>query len=263
MAATIGVTGQVTAASGTWNTLLARMSPASVTLTQTGGEADSTEFASSPPAIPRSYLPGLRTFGVSLEAYSATPVLGVTGGLAYAGAQYDTNIFDWELTLNQQVQETTDFAISAAWRTFTNGLQDWMGAYSGFIDGTTAIDNITEAAAAPTLGALTLTISSGNTLAGTVFTRSLSAAIRVDDRNIVRQEFRGSSNLTVVGTDAVLAANSGTMVVLPSGTMVITAATGRTYTGAFIPTSLNIRVAQGEITRIRASGQGTGALTIA
>lgn len=263
MAATIGVTGQVTAASGTWITLLARMSPASVTLTQTGGEADSTEFAGSPPAIPRSYLPNLRTFGVSIEAYSATPVMGVTGGIAYAGSQYDTNIFDWELTLNQQVQETTDFNISSAWRTFDDGLQDWMGAYSGFIDSSTAIDNITEVTASPTLGTLTLTISSGNTMAGTVFTRSLSAAVRVDDRNIVRYEFRGSSNLTVVGSDAVIAANSGTMVALPGGEMVITAASGRTYTGTVIPTSLNIRVAQGEITRIRATGQGTGALVIA
>jgi len=263
MAATIGVTGQVTAASGTWNTLLARMSPASVTLTETGGEAETTEFAGSPPVIPRTYVPGLRTFGVSIEAYSLTPVLGVTGAMSYADSEYDTNIFDWELTVNQQVQETTDFNISSAWRTFDDGLQDWMGSYSGFIDGTTAIDHITEAVAAPATGTILLTISSTNTLGGEVFTRSLSAAIRVDDRNIVRYEFRGTSNLDVNGPDAMLADNSGTMVALPGGAMVITAATGRTYTGTVIPTSLNIRVAQGEITRIRATGQGTGALVIA
>jgi hypothetical protein len=262
MAATIGVTGLVTAASGTWNTLLSRLSVATFTLNEVGGEFDSTEFGSASGIVPRQYLPSLRTATVTLEGFSATPVVGVTGNIALASG-YDVNMFDWDMTINQAAVETTDFNISAAWRTYTPGLQDWSGTTAGFIDGTTAISNITEVTAAPTKDTLTCTISSGNTLSGSVFTRGLNAAVQVADRNIVRYEYRGDSDLTVVGTDAILAANSGTMASLAAGSMVLTAVTSRTYTGSFVPTSFNIRVAQGELTRIRATGQLTGALSIA
>lgn len=261
MAATVGITGLITGASGTWNTLLARMSPAAFTLTESGQEFDKTEFASASGVIPRGWSPGLRTFGVTVEAFSATPVTGITGTLS--GTDYATNPFEWDMTINQAALDVTDFGVSSAWRAFAPGLQDWSGSFSAFIDGTTAISSITAGGASPTLAAATFTISSGNTLAGNIFTRALSGVVAVGDRNIVRYEYRGDSNLTVAGTDAILAANSGTMVALPSSSLVMTAATGRTYTGSVIPTSIQITVRQGELTRIRAVGQGTSSLVIA
>jgi len=261
MAASVGVTGLVAAASGTWNALLARQSVASFTLNLTGAEFDSTEFANTSGIVPRQWLPGLRSATVSLEAFSATPVLGVVGNAA--SMNYATNIFEWDMTIAQAALDVTDFAITNAWRSFSPGLQDWQGSYSGFVDATTAIANITEATASPTMAAATFTISSGNTLAGNILTRGGGVTVAVGDRNIVRYEYRGDNELTIVGTDALITANSGTMASLAAGTLVLSATASRTYTGSFIPTSIQVRVAQGELTRIRATGQLTGALTIA
>jgi len=261
MAASVGITGLVAAASGTWNALLSRQSVASFTLNFTGAEFDSTEFGSTSGIIPRQWLPGLRSATVNLEAFSATPVLGVVGNAT--GMDYATNIFEWDMTLAQAVLDVTDFSITNAWRQFAPGLQDWQGSFSGFIDATTAIANITAASASPTMAAATFTISSGNTLAGNILTRGGGATVAVGDRNIVRYEYRGDNELTVVGTDAILTANSGTMAALAAGSLTLSATASRTYVGSFIPTSFQIRVAQGELTRIRATGQLTGALTIA
>lgn len=270
MAALVGINGAVTAASGTWNGIIALFSPMSANLQLVGGEFDTTEFNTIAARIPRSFLPALRTATVTLEGYSATPIAGIVGSVT--GADYVTNLFEWDMTIAQAALDVTDFsAYSAtagltAWRSFAPGLQDWQGSYSGFVDDTTVITNITPSSGSPTLATATFTISSGNTFVGSILTRGGSVGISVGDRSVVRYDYRGSSNVTIAGTDAMLPANSGAMVAMPAGSMTISAkntATVRTYVGSFIPTSFNIRVAVGELTRIRATGQLTGALTIA
>jgi hypothetical protein len=270
MAALVGINGAVTAASGTWSSILALFSPMSAQLQFVGGEFDTTEFMATAAArIPRSFLPALRTATVTIEAYSATPITGIVGSVS--GTDYATNMFEWEMTISQAALDVTDFsAYSAtagltAWRSFAPGLQDWQGSYAGFVDDTTIITNITASSAAPSLAAATFTVSSGNTLGGNILTRGGSVGISIGDRSVVRYEYRGSSDVAVVGSANVLPANA-TMVAMPAGSMTISAkntSTVRTYIGSFIPTSFNIRVGVGELTRIRATGQLTGALAIA
>lgn len=260
MAASIGVQGQVVSWAGTFNSaMLALFKPAAFTITQQAQEFDTTGYNSSNQAIASDYLKGLRQWSGSIEGFNATPVNGVAASIS--GTAYSANARAWGIDIECDAKDTTAWSVTNYWRTFKPGLQRWSGFYECLVDDTTATTPVlgsADATAEPL--SATFTLVSGNTWAGSIFTTGAQITSRVGDMNVVRYTFRGSSNLTVAGSAAFVPANSGTMVAMVAGSLILEADDGVTYTGSAFPTRLSVGVAVGDVTRCSVSLQGTGAI---
>lgn len=260
MAATIGKASLVTSWAGTVNAaLLANFSPMKFSILMNGQEIDITEYAAS--LVPRTHQSGLRDWEVVMEGFNAAAVSGNVGNVS--GTDYAVALNNWNMTIGCAAVPVTNWtSLSAGWQTFLPGLQEWSGSYGGFVDGTTAIPAVMEYATSADASAL-FTISSGNTLGGTIRTTRVSIDSEVSAANTMSASFRGIGHLTTTGSDALLDANTGTMVDFVAGELVLTAATGRTYTGDAFPVGISVTSRLGDATRMTVRARGTGALTIA
>jgi len=261
MAASIGVQGQVVSWAGTFNSAMLQLfKPAAFTITQQAQEFDTTGYNSTNDIVASSYLRGLRQWSGTIEGFNATPISGVAASIS--GTAYSTNARAWGIDIECDAKDTTAWTVTDSWRTFKPGLQRWSGFYECLVDDTTVTEPVLgNSGGAPEepLSA-TFTLVSGNTWAGSIFTTGVQITSRVGDMNVIRHTFRGSSNLTVAGSAAFLPANSGTMVAMVAGSLILEADSGVTYTGNAFPTRLSVAVGVGDVTRCSVSLQGTAAL---
>ena len=262
MAALTGITGALTSwGSGSIHAQLAATGtqPASFTLNLEGEDFDVTAFES---AGVGQHIKGLQGWSFDATAQLKVPDHGALGLVTYT-AGYTTNLNAWTLDVQRAEFDVTAFA--ATEKAYIPGKYDWGGSFAGFLDGTTALVAVNNGSE-PATGTFKYQEKGGtdNTWSGSIFTTSANVSVSPQAVNAVSYNFRGTGALT----QSTPSAGAG---VLPNGaialtaaeTVVLTASSGRTYTGSAFWTMIGLNVGVGQATVLRMRGRGTGALTIA
>jgi len=203
----------------------------------------------------------LRTVTGTIDGLLPTPEIGNAGAVAYSDG-YAANVQSWSMNINVAAVDTTAFGgsgLSTRYRTFIPGNYEWSGTYSAIVDDATKLEEAGE----DTAGAATFTLSSGDTLAGNIYTTQLSAPLTINGLAVATYSFRGSGALTAVGTNNIITA--GAPIALPSASTLTfqyaeNNTDGEMEVSAFW-TSLGVTVTPGDMTRVQVGWQGTGAVT--
>ena len=118
---------------------------------------------------------------------------GSAGAVAFtAGA--DDDIFEWSVDYAVPVQNVTSFDDGTAARFISQGITEWSGSYSRYID--SAASPWSEAPG--TTGSATLTALSAATYAGTIIVTGVSTSVAKTGGAIVQNvTFQGDSTLTI------------------------------------------------------------------
>lgn len=206
-----------------------------------------------------------------------TPASGYSGSVAWDAGEYATNVREWALNVNYGEKETTAFddaGTGILFKTFIPLLASWDGSFAGYIDDTTALAKPTAAGiAAANFAALTLKLldqggSADDTLVGDAITTAVSADLGVETGGDFSYTFGGSGQLTAAGVNygenssGVFDDSTGVLVTPSAGSLVLTSAASRTYTGNAFPVGLSWRVGVTSGAELVIRFRGTGALTI-
>lgn len=268
MAYTYGTTGSVVSWAGTGNSALVTSgsAPAAFVLNISAREDDITPLTASG-AVFREYTIGLGEWSGSIETRPNPAKYGSGGNLTGSGP-YLTNVQSWRLRLDAgPVQKITGFdASGVTHQSYAPSLWNWGGTYTAGVDSSTAI-------VAPSATAATLTFklienaSADHTLSGSAMVRQIGIPVRVGNVTIATFEFRGTGALTAAGTSGTGVGNpffaAGTIGAPATGSLVLQAATNRTYTGDAFPENVEINCVVDELITAKIGFRGTGALTIA
>lgn len=275
MAVTTGITGLVRASNAEGTDLASiigeadgdpagTISPYSASLAVTHPVLDTTAFGSS--IVSRSKILGLGSWTGNIVGHWHTGAFSAgIGSLVSLQTSYDLNIQGYNLTITSDALQYK--VLGDSWFANAPGLVTWNATIDALIDSTTAVSL---GAAGDTGETVTLTIDDDTagtgtnpSFTGTCVISSVSPNVVQGDLNRVSITIEGTGDLTsVVGND-----NGYTVfpagVVGPSAAteIVVTAATGRTYTGDFLWNSISLRASPGELVDVTIAGVGTGALT--
>lgn len=261
MAATVGISGLVTSWAGTGNTQLigAGCDPMRFSLDMVGDEADSTALAAS--LVQATYLKGLRSWSGSMSGRRSTASIGSAGSVTFSPG-YTANIKSFEVVFECDQFDATilgSSATSARWREFLPGLIRVSGSYETYIDGTTAL--------APPAGGsepapMTLALGSSESFAFSAFATRAAAAVATNAINTAAYSFRGSGDVTTTASGDAMVFDAGSSIATPGiGSLVLQAATSRTYTGDAFWRRIRISNPVDQLVTIDIDFQGTGALT--
>lgn len=261
MAIANGATGLVTSWAGTGNSQLISTgnSPMRFRLSTNADEFDSTAFAAS--LVARTYLKGMRQWGGTIEGRRPTAITGAGSSVSFS-AGYVINMQEFDITLRASETDVTpmgDADTQALWSTHIPGIIEIEASWTSKVDDTTAVTapaNSSEPATA------TFTISSGVTIACSGFTTSQEIDAEPGRPPIVAYTMRGSGNITTVGATNILTAAAAVPIPV-AGSLVLQAATGRTYTGDAFWTEVNLRSASREQVLQSVTFRGTGDLAYA
>lgn len=255
MAAITGITGAVTSWTNNTQLISTGSKPMQFSLDVDCDEHDVTAFDTTGA---QAYIKGLRSWGGSFTAQLATPAIGALGLVTFS-AGYVVNLNAFSVNIACAEHEVTAFA--ATEKAYIPGMFNWSGTFGGFLDGTTAATlpgNSNEPATGTflyqELGA------TDNTLAGSIFTTRLGIGVSPTAPNSVNYSFRGSGALTQSSTSVGIIPD-GALAVPTVGELVLTASTGRTFTGNAFWTGIAIAVSVGAPTVLTGTFRGTGALT--
>jgi hypothetical protein len=233
---------------------------------------DATVFASGLKS--RAVRSGLGAWEVEITARfpRSTPKGGNEGLITFA-AGYVLHLGDYTLNLDWGAVEITEKAATAVvWKAFRPRHLQWSGTYQVLADSGTGLSLPTAATTAPSAATFKVTEEGGtdNAFTGSIRTESLGVGITIGNRVEGDYAFSGSGDLTVVGSSNMLPAGA---LALPDWdndsdgvadrSLVITAASGRTYTGNAYLRSLSVSVPTANMIEVRAIAQGSGALTVA
>lgn len=260
MAAVTGITGAVTSWAGAQNTqLIATGSePSSFTLNFEGQEFDTTTFSS---AGVSSFIKGLSAWSGQIVQQLKTPATGDLGLVTFS-AGYAANLNAWDMAVDVPALEVTAFGATV--RSYIPGKLSWGGSFGGYLDGTTVatmVGNSNE----PATGTFKLREAGAvdDTLAGSIFTTRADLNASPEAVNAVSYTFRGSGNLTQSTPSAGTTVFPTGVVARPTvGSLVLTASTGRTFTGDAFWTRVAISQVVNQLVTVTIDFQGTGALTI-
>ena len=206
----------------------------------------------------------LRTITGTLDGLLPVPEIGNAGAVAFdTGTEgYDANVQSWSMNINVAAVDTTAFGgsgVDTRYRTFIPGNYEWSGTFSAIIDDAEALHQAGEDGAVDA----TFTLSSGDTLAGAIYTTQLGAPLTINGLAIVNYSFRGSGALTAVGTNNIITAGAG--IALPSALTLTFEYADNTTPGEFEVSafwnSLSVTVSPGDMTRVQVGWQGSGAVT--
>jgi hypothetical protein len=266
--------GTVTSWAGNNNTNLIdnASAPPEFTLAVNSDSFPTTAFGS---VTAEDFANGLYSWTASI-ASRLEPFSAGGGGLVTYADGYTDNVKAWSMTMNWAALESTVFDSAGTStiesKSFTPGLLNWSGTYTAILDDTTAL-SLPEPG---TRGTATFKIvedgANDQTLAGTVITTSVSAPVRVGRLSEVSIGYQGAGALTAAGTggstwannffDYWIANNSGVLQIPATGELVLTAHSGRTYTGDAFPSSIALNVAVGQPVTVNITAQGSGDLAI-
>lgn len=268
---TLGLEGIVTSWAGTANTvLIGAIGEHTCNISVDGGTADRTQYVASLSSM--AYGPGLRSWNGSIKGRyigAGTAQVGYLGAVTYASG-YTYHVQDWSAGIKAKSLDITAYdasATAAGWRQFRPGLLSIDGRYNALVDSANAI--VMPTAPGTASAAATFTLTTGVTLAGNILPSQIGVVIPVGDLNKVAYSWVMDGALTAAGSNNIFAAGavglpdwdaSGTDGV-PDTTLVVQAASGRTYTGAAFWTSINIDHKPGSYIDVTVNFQGSGALT--
>jgi hypothetical protein len=262
VAASVGYSGIVTSWASNTQLIATGAAPASFTLTESADSFPSTVMGAS--LLANSNLKGLRSWTVGIEAIRPGSPAGQTGHTATVAFApgYVANCTAFDINFQAAAFESTIMGASDTtnrWKQFLPGLISWSGSYTALVDDTTAT---VSPAGTSEPATMTLTVSTGLSFAGSVFTTGATRSVNTQGISTIDYTFVGSGNVTVTGATLPFAAASSIAIPAP-GSLVLTAASGRTFTGSAFWTGVRMRTpVAGQITT-SITAQGSGALTIA
>ena len=273
MAIVTAATGLVTSWAGTPNTALvgsSNSSPAEFTLNLNAPEADVTAFVSGG-VNSRSYLSTLIDWSGTIKCQMKPATIGSAGNITFAGMPQVTganiNVGGWTLDLSAYTSPpVTAMAASApTYQAFIPGIYDWKASVKAWLDGTTPI-------VAPGGGAVSIALKvaeDGATdpgFTGNGFATQVGVPVKVGEVTELSYAIRGTGDLTAVAGASTWSAwwfAAGAIALPAAGSLVLQAATGRTYTGSAFWKSLKITCMLDEPVTLEIGFQGSGTLTIA
>lgn len=259
----VGLTGAVTSwgSSTTITDYLAKagMRANQATVYLEGEDIDTTAFADIGVG---TAIKGLVGAYAEWEGHLFAPQHGATGLVTFA-AGYTTNLNSYTIDVEgSEFQGTAFGASNQAW--FPGGFK-WGGSFSGFLDDTTALV-APQNASEPATGTFKIDerTTTDATLSGSIFTTRAQAGISPSALNTVSYNFRGSGALTAsTPTTGVNVFPTGALAVAAPASLVITASTGRTFTGSAFWTRISLTVGVGQSVRMRVRARCAGTFVIA
>jgi hypothetical protein len=230
------------------------VAPYAFTLDVPNGLAVTTAMPTVPPAIVRTAIPTAYSWGGSITCRAPfTAASGTSGSVVWATddpVRYDTAIREWSLDISWGEKDVTAFTgVNVVAKTWIPLLASWRGSFVGFLDDTVP----TTLPCVPgytTLGSLELQLqdtTTDDTLTGQAIVTQLSAAAGVEGTGDVTYSFEGTGQLTAAGVayavdNSGIFAAAGTIITPTAGSLVLTAAAGKTFTGNAFPTRVSWRV---------------------
>jgi hypothetical protein len=206
---------------------------------------------------------------------AASP-LGITSLITYASG-YVKHVTAFNIGIEfAEFDATATTGAVGNWRAFRpKGTGRFNGSYTCLADNATppTLPSSATAAAAATFK-LAEDGASDPTLAGNITTPKLTQTVRIGDESVCVYTFTGSGDLTQTAGTALpgLTAASGAIVKpmwdlnsdgTADNTCVLTVASGRTYTGPFFWTRLNLAWAMDQPVRVTGTLRLAGSLTVA
>lgn len=264
MAAITGIEGAVTSWAGTQNSHLisSGTKPADFTLRIEAGEHDVTGFGDA--GIAAMIKETVYQWSGTIRAQLVAPASGTLGLVTFA-AGYTANLNAWDMAVECAASNpATSFGNTA--HVFLPTVMRWGGSFSGSLDGTTAL--LIPAASSSEPGSATFKYqergADDNALSGDVFTTRVEASVPHASLATVSYTYRGTGALTqsTPSTGAGIFP-AGAIARPTAGSLVLTAATGRTYTGSAFWTRVALGVSLGQAVSVDIDFQGTGPLVIA
>lgn len=217
---------------------------------------DTTAFASGLTSATSIADIGSWTGTINMRFPNPTAKTGA-GGLVTFSNGYAVLVDQWSMNIAVAALDATSFASTPpTWRSFIPGLISASGSYAGGVDSSTAL---TMGASGSATFRLSDESGTDNTLAASIFYTGINPSIPVGGRNAVAHNYQVSGAITAAGDTPLFP--SGALGTPDTTEIVVTAASGRTYTGFCFLTSLAASVAIGSAIDITVGIQGTGALT--
>lgn len=262
MAATVGLTGQVTSwgAGGSFTALmLALLKPATFSVEMSADELDTTGYNAGAATV-MSKIQGLRGWSGSFSGPLAVPTNGILGLVATAGTGYVKNAKSWNFSMRCSPLETTAWPLTAVGgRTFSPSLVEWGGSFDCLVDDTTVLT--VPGAEVLSTDTLTLTLGTGVTLAGKAFTSAASVGSSVGGLQEVSYTFVGTGEVTSVGSTNIIPAASSIATPVAGTIELGLYSTTRKLSGSAFWTEISVRVSPDGVNQCTVSFQGSGALT--
>ncbi len=253
-----GIEGVVTswsnAPADTFNAvLLSKISPAQASLQIVSPEVDVTPLGASVAAA----FPGLASWSGNISGRAfASPRLGNQGLLTYSAGGYALHVDSLAVRIRAGEYDITEMnATPPQWSRFCPGHSMWSASVRAMIDSATAIplphmsSTTTSDTSLPTV---TFQYGTGSdaTLAGTGMITRVSPTIRVGSQSFVEFELRGTGVLAAAGAGSIFGtynfgrpgwdAGSSAPTATTDPKLVVTAVSGRTYTGCAFWNSIDL-----------------------
>jgi len=279
---TVGIEGLVTswgtAGADVYQLINAGIAPFKFSIQVSSDVLDVTAFAAG--LTSKANRAGLATWSGTITGRypQATKKLGNSGSVTFAGG-YAQHVRSWELELAADALDITEMSGSAVtWRAFRPGLIGWSGSYEARVDSATAVNLPTLASGSS--GAATFKISeegtTDNAFAGNIIVPELGVDVEVSALNTARYSFTGDGTLsnTYASTLGLLSASASPYTVTtpswdtngdgtPDVSLVLQAASGRTFTGPAFWKSLRVSCPVDGLIEVSVGVQGAGALVLA
>jgi hypothetical protein len=259
MAAVTGINGAVTSWANNTHLISTGSKPFSFNLTMEGDNLDSTSFSS---AGVGEAIKGLTGWYVEMEGWTVLPCEG-SAGLVTFTAGYTTLLDSWELEVQGTEYASTAFGDTV--RKHVPGGFKWGGSFAGKMDDTTAAAAISNASE-PATGTFKYQErgATDNALSGSIFTYGAQFGVTPNALNSASYQFQGSGALTqsnpATGEGII---PDGALAVATPGSLVLTASSGRTFTGSAFWTRIAVSCRVGELVRVRLRARGSDSLSIA
>jgi hypothetical protein len=224
----------------------------------------------------RKHRTGLRSWTGSISALfpKTSRKIGAEGIVTYASG-YVQHVDGWTLNLSWPALDITELGSAPTWRSFRPGkIGTFTGSYTGRVDSATALalpTPWTSSSAAATFK-LTEEGATDNQVTCNIIVTGVDYSVPVGEDGLQTYTVNfaidgdltivGSSNFLpsgTVGTPAWDANGDGT----PDREIVVTLATGRTFTSNAFISGLTVNVPAGDLITVEATVQGAGAVTVA
>lgn len=259
--------GAVTSWAGTANGILIAGGalPAAYTLSIDADEFDQTGFASGGQSF-MSYIKGLNSWTADITMRLGIPQIGNKGLFDTASATGVLHSRAWTMAIAATSKDVTVHNGSGVtWREFLPGLLSWGGTVTAHAD--TAVGIPTPASFSAVVFKLIENTSNDHTFTGDIILKNANPVVQVGEAATVQYNYRGTSTLTAAGstgTGVPATIFAAAAIARPAvGSLVLTSAASRTYTGDAFWTGVNINCAVDQPIEVTVSVQGTGALTAA
>lgn len=226
-------------------------------------ELDSTAFNTT--LLGSDVLPGLRMWEGTINLVRPTPIVGYQGGISFSNGTVSA-VRSYSVQLQNRVLPATVFGgtdVSNRWKSFIPGLWDISGSFEGYIENGNSY-TILPPVNSTSSATMTLTVSTGVTIAFSAFVTRNSNRVAVGGETGLSCNFRGVGTVTLVGATNPFGA-AGSLALPTASSLVLKAAevgtTDLTFTGSAFPKSLSLEcTVDGQVTQT-VGFQGSAALT--